>query len=188
MEYSLVGRILPVYFRSNYRGEYRPIYGRMDAVLGQSPIDALHYHSCAEIGICLRGSGVTHVDDRIYTYCEGDMQYVPPGVPHLSNAAPDTESRWHWISLEPLRILEEAGFRDMTILQELSENSFAGVFQPKEYPAWQISFTGSGICCSGRNGMPRRNWSFLRGSCLWSAPGLAERMAKKAGAGLMEES
>lgn len=134
MEYTLAGRILPAYYRNNYDGEYRPLYGRLDCRLQQNHIEALHYHSYAEIGICLRGSGVVYVDDRIYRFSEGDLQYVPAGVPHLAAAAPNTETRWHWISIEALRILEEAGFRDTEMLQELLENSFAGVFHPREYP------------------------------------------------------
>ena len=134
MEYVSAGRILPAYYRNNYEGEYRPIYARWDSLLQQQHIEALHYHSCAEIGVCVKGSGVVYVDDRIYTFCEGDLQFVPPGVPHFAAAEPDTETRWHWISIESQRILEEAGFRDSEMLQELSENSFAGVFHPWEYP------------------------------------------------------
>ena len=134
MEYVLAGKILPAYYRNNYDGEYRPIYGRWNSPLQQNHIEALHYHSCAEIGICVKGSGVVHVDDRIYTFSEGDLQFVPPGVPHLAAAAPDAETRWHWISIESQRILEEAGFRDTEMLQELTENSFAGVFRPQEHP------------------------------------------------------
>lgn len=134
MQYTLADRILPAYYRNNYNGEYRPLFGKMDGLLGYDQIQALHYHSCAEIGICLQGEGVTHIEDRIYHFSAGDLQFVPPGIPHLSAAAPDTETRWHWISLEPLRILKEAGFQDMALLQELSDRSFAGVFHPKAYP------------------------------------------------------
>ena len=87
MQYTLADRILPAYYRNNYSGEYRPLYGKMNSLLGQDQIQTLHYHSCAEIGICLQGSGVIHVDDRIYSFSEEDLQFVPPGVPHFSTAA-----------------------------------------------------------------------------------------------------
>lgn len=135
MNYALADRILPAYYRTNYKGEYRPLCGKLNALLHEAPINALHYHGCAEIGICLQGSGVIWLENRIYQFSAGDLQFVPPGVPHFSAAASDVETRWHWISLEPLRILEDAGFLDMTILRELSENSFAGVFHPEEHPA-----------------------------------------------------
>ena len=134
MDYTLAGRILPAYYRSNYDGEYRPLYGRWNSRLQQNHIEALHYHSCVEIGICLQGSGIVHVEDRIYPFSAGDVQIVPPGVPHLAAAAPDTETRWHWISIEAVRLLEETGFQNATMLQELVEHSFAGVFHPQEYP------------------------------------------------------
>ena len=134
MEYTMADRILPAYYRTNYDGAYRPLYGRMNSLLGKSPINALHYHFCLEIGICLQGSGVIWLEDRIYRFSAGDMQIVPPGIPHFSASEADVETRWHWISLEPLRILEEAGFQNMSALRELSENSFSGVFHPQEYP------------------------------------------------------
>lgn len=134
MQYTLADRILPAYYRKNYNGEYRLLYGKMDSLLGCDLIQTLHYHSCAEIGICLRGSGVIRVEDRIYNFSAGDLQYVPPGMPHFSAATPGVETRWHWISLEPLRILEEAGFQKTERLREMQEDSFAGVFRPEEYP------------------------------------------------------
>ena len=134
MEYTLAEKILPAYYRTNYDGEYRPMVGRMDRPLGQNPIDALHYHSCAEIGICLCGSGETYVDDRIYRFQAGDLQFIPAGVPHLSAASPEVETRWDWISLEPLRILGEAGFQNLQTLREMTENGFAGAFHPEEHP------------------------------------------------------
>ena len=134
MEYKIADRILPAYYRTNYRGEYRPLHGKLHSLLGKAPINALHYHSCEEIGICLQGSGVIWMEDRIYHFSAGDLQYVPAGVPHFSAAAPGVQTQWHWISLEPLRILEDAGFGNMVMLRELSENSFAGVFHPQEHP------------------------------------------------------
>lgn len=134
MDYTLADRILPAYYRTNYAGQYRPIYGKYSCTLDKKTIDALHYHDCAEIGICLQGSGVIWIEDRIYQFSAGDLQFVPPGVPHFSAATPDVETRWHWISLEPLRILKDAGFRNMAKLRELAEHSFAGVFHPDEHP------------------------------------------------------
>jgi len=134
MDYILADRILPAYYRTNYGGGYKPLYGRFHCLLSRQPISALHYHSCAEIGICLRGCGEIWIENRIYRFSAGDMQFVPPGVPHFAASSPDTETYWHWISVEPLRILGEAGFQDMTQLRELSGKSFAGVFQPREHP------------------------------------------------------
>lgn len=134
MQYTLADRILPAYYRNNYNGEYRLLFGKMNSPLRDDRIRALHYHSCAEIGICIQGSGVTYIEDRIYEFSAGDLQYISPGVPHLSAATPGVETRWHWISLEPQRILKESGFQDPELLRELSGNSFDGVFHPQEHP------------------------------------------------------
>ena len=134
MLYTMADKILPAFERKNYYGEYQPVFGRMDVQLRHTPVDTLHYHSCAEIGICLCGSGITHVDDRIYGFSAGDLQFVPPGVPHFSSAAPDTLTKWHWISLEPLRILEESGCKLLEQLRQYSRDSFAGMFHPWEHP------------------------------------------------------
>lgn len=135
MQYTLADKILPAYYRTNYAGQYRPLVGKMNSRLSENPINALHYHSCAEIGICLQGSGVVHIENRIYPFAAGDLQFVPPGVPHFSSAAPNSETRWHWISLEQLRILADAGFQRMTVMQDFLDRSFAGVFHPEEHPA-----------------------------------------------------
>lgn len=134
MLYSLNDRILPAYHRENYHGPYQVLHRTANGVLLPNVIEALHYHSCMEIGFCLCGSGVTHVDNRIYSFSEGDLQIVPPNVPHLSAAAPGVETRWQWISFDPLEILERSGCQHMAELCRLCEESFAGVFRSWEYP------------------------------------------------------
>lgn len=136
MLYTLSDKILPSYYRDNYGGNYKVLHinkpGNM--ALQPSVIEALHYHKCAEIGICLCGSGVTHVENRIYAFAEGDMQFVPPGMPHLSAATPGVETRWQWISFEPARILRDCGYRQTEALDRLCGEGFSGIFHPWEHP------------------------------------------------------
>ena len=133
MLYTLSPKILPAYYRDYYHGDYRTM--RRDvSFLATNPITALHYHTCLELGICVCGSGVTYVENRIYSYSAGDLQVMPAGVPHLSMGNPDDRSAWCWISLEPLRILKESRLQGFDLLQTMSENSYAGVFHPWEYP------------------------------------------------------
>lgn len=134
MLYTLTDRILPAYYRNNYYGPYQPVWGKMNGLLQPNVIEALHYHSCMELGICICGNGLTYVDNRIYHYSEGDLQVIPADVPHLSAAAPGVETRWHWISLDPLRILAEGGFPPDPELRQLCKDSFAGLFHPWEHP------------------------------------------------------
>lgn len=133
MLYTFADKIFPAYYRDNYYGDYQVIYGKMDSLLNPNVIEALHFHNCAEIGICLSGSGIAYVDNRIYNFSAGDMQFVPPNVPHLSAATPGVETRWQWISLEPLRILEDSGYQLTKQVREMAENGFAGLFHPWEH-------------------------------------------------------
>jgi len=105
----------------------------MNSLLKHDVVEALHFHNCAEIGICLSGSGITYVGNRIYNSSAGDRQFVPPNVPHLSAATPEVETRWQWISLEPLRILEDSGYQLTQQVREMAGNSFAGLFHPWEH-------------------------------------------------------
>ena len=133
MLYTLSDKILPAYYRDYYHGDYTQVR-RDTSKLTTNPITALHYHQCLELGICVGGSGITYVDNRIYTYSEGDLQVIPAGVPHLSMGNEEDRGTWCWISLEPMRIFREGGLRDMDALQALAESSYAGVFHPWEYP------------------------------------------------------
>ena len=136
MLYTLSDKILPSYYRDNYGGNYKFLHINKpeNMALQPSVIEALHYHKCAEIGICLCGSGVTHVDNRIYAFAEGDMQFVLPGIPHLSAATPGVETRWQWVSFEPMRILHACGYRQTAALERLCAEMFSGVFHPWEHP------------------------------------------------------
>jgi len=134
VQFTLQEKVLPAYYRSCYYGSYRPVIVSSNYILHPSIIHALHYHSFVEIGICQRGHGVTHVDNRIYRFAEGDMQFVPAGVPHLSAADPEVETRWQWISLDTREILARGGFTTPDDLLQLCADGFAGVFHPWEYP------------------------------------------------------
>lgn len=133
MLYTLSEKIMPAYYRDYYHGDYAKVR-RDTSYLTTNPITALHYHQCLELGICVSGNGVTYVDNRIYSYSEGDLQVVPAGVPHLSMGDKENRGRWCWISLEPMRIFRDNGLCDLDKLQELADKSYAGVFHPWEYP------------------------------------------------------
>lgn len=134
MLYTLNDRILPAYHRNSYFGAYKPIYASIHYKLNPNVIEALHFHDFAEIGFCLRGSGVTHVENRIYSFAEGDLQFIPPGMPHLSSAEPGVETSWQWISFDVVAILKEGGISQWEALTALCEQGFSGLFHPWEHP------------------------------------------------------
>lgn len=133
MDYTLCPTILPAYARASYRGAYRPLM-LAQSVLLPNRITALHFHPCAEIGLCLSGCGQTHVDRRVYSFSEGDLQYVPPGMAHLSAAAAQTQSCWQWLSFDPARLLKDGGVQDAEGLLAAAQAGFSGVFHPAEQP------------------------------------------------------
>lgn len=133
MLYTLSAKIMPTYYRDYYHGDYTQVR-RDTSLLTTNPITALHYHQCLELGICVKGSGTTYVDNRIYSYSEGDLQVVPAGIPHLSMGNKEDPGTWCWISLEPIRIFRNSGIFGIEKLQTLAENSYAGVFHPWEHP------------------------------------------------------
>ena len=85
------------------------------------------------MGFCICGSGVTHVENRIYAFEKGDLQFVPSGVSHLSAAEPGVETKWQWISVDIGRVLEEGGFSRVEEYEAMCAGGFAGVFHPWEH-------------------------------------------------------
>ena len=61
----------------------------------------LHSHTCAEMGLCLEGSGVFFIGNSVYAFRKGDMSYVPAGLPHIAQSADDSPSRWWFLSFDP---------------------------------------------------------------------------------------
>ncbi len=106
-------------------------------ILKKTPITALHYHKVAEIGICIFGKGESYIGSKHYEYSEGCIQLIPPGVSHLSNSTGDSESRWIFISFDPLDILKGAGIFSPEYASLLSDpaNMLSGCFRCGELPA-----------------------------------------------------
>jgi AraC-like DNA-binding protein len=134
MQYTLNNKVLPTYYRNVYYRHYQPVYSSSKTRLTPLAIDALHYHTCWEIGICLAGHGVTHVDNRIYAFTKGDLQVIAPGIPHLSATAPDAETHWRWINVDIPEVLTRGGYASPETLLELCKDGFSGLFHPWEHP------------------------------------------------------
>lgn len=134
MEYQIRKEILPTYFQIGYFSLHQGLAIGKAEPLSPSPISALHYHHCFELGVCLSGTGETHIENRIYRFRRGDIQYITPNTPHLSTAYEGEKCEWIWIFIDPTAIgsnLEKKGFED---LPGISARSFNGVFSPHEHP------------------------------------------------------
>ncbi len=132
MEYRTSTKALPTFYAEN---DKNTIVSRV-RTLKHKPITALHYHNITELGICLSGSGETHIGDRIYDYREGCIQIVPPGVPHLSNSDPDTVGKWIFISFDSGAVMKSAGIFQADHISVLTDpvTVTCGLFASDEYP------------------------------------------------------
>lgn len=134
MTYELRTTILPTHFQIGYFALNKGIeIGKIEQ-LHHYPISSLHYHHCIELGICIAGSGETHIENRIYRFRAGDMQYIPPDTPHISSANDGERCEWIWIFADPKKLVTNT---EGTVLTEILENfhtGFSGVFSPHEHP------------------------------------------------------
>ena len=134
MNYKIRTDILPTYFQIGYPSINKGISVGKKNLLSSQPLAALHFHNCLEIGICLSGSGVTHIENRIYKFRRGDIQCVSANTPHMSVANGDAFCNWIWIFIDvPTLINSNAGTLSDTLL-EISKAGFNGVFSPYEHP------------------------------------------------------
>lgn len=134
MEYKIRNEILPTYFQIGYFSLNEGIEISKAEKLPPIPISALHYHHCIELGICLSGSGETHIENRVYRFQQGDMQYISPNTPHLSTADMGERCEWIWIFIDPQKMLLNSNFINFNELQNASDQGYSGVFSHYEHP------------------------------------------------------
>lgn len=96
----------------------------------------LHFHDCIEIGYCVSGTGVCMVEDRQYTFQQGDVQIVFPYQKHLSRNNADASARWCWFTFHPHLLMEKSGFASSGKIEQLifHEMGLCGIFSPEQYP------------------------------------------------------
>lgn len=87
-----------------------PITADPASLLDDHPIRYLHRHQCAEIGLCVEGSGVFVVGEKVMEFTAGDVTFINQSEVHLARSMPGTTSRWHWIYLDPVRLAVASRF------------------------------------------------------------------------------
>ena len=134
MRYELRTTILPTHFQIGYFALNKGIeIGKIEQ-LHHYPISSLHYHHCIELGICMSGSGETHIENRVYRFRAGDIQYIPPDTPHISSADEGEKCEWLWIFADPKNLLTSTQGTILTEILESLHTGFSGVFSPHEHP------------------------------------------------------
>lgn len=63
--------------------------------------NSLHFHSCLEIGICVSGSGVEFIGDKIYPFHSNSISFIQKNCVHDSHIVPsdpaDPPSEWRFV-------------------------------------------------------------------------------------------
>lgn len=78
----------------------------------------LHVHSHAEIGLCLEGSGVFFIGERVYPFQKGDVSFVASGTPHIAQSDAASPSRWWFLSYRQSFFSKEEERRDGVLRDE----------------------------------------------------------------------
>ena len=96
----------------------------------------LHFHKHIELGYCVSGEGICYVDDVAYPFSAGDVQIIFPYQKHLSKNTTEVPSTWFWASIDPVEIMEEAGFTEHERISSwiANEMGICGIVDPKQYP------------------------------------------------------
>jgi len=96
----------------------------------------LHFHKTIELGYCISGEGICYVDDVAYPFSAGDVQIIFPYQKHLSKNTTEVPSTWFWASIDPVEIMEEAGFTEHERISSwiANEMGICGIVDPKQYP------------------------------------------------------
>ena len=94
------------------------------------PAEHLHNHHSWEIGICLEGSGIFYIDNRVYHYTSGDVTVIPPHIVHIAQSDPENISGWKFLDIDLLLMLSSLSPEYSCF----SNCSFKGVISPGEHP------------------------------------------------------
>lgn len=95
----------------------------------------LHFHANLELGLCVAGEGVCHVDGREQPFGAGDVQIIFPFQAHLSKSV-GAKSQWYWLNLDPAAALFACGYTqveaaDLWLRQEMG---LCGILRPGDQP------------------------------------------------------
>lgn len=88
-----------IYFQENLKPDF-PIYYVTWSQTFRDKKD-LHYHNCAEIGFCLKGSGIFFIDNQIYPFQRNTISYIGAGHPHIAQSPNAFPSEWIFLFFDP---------------------------------------------------------------------------------------
>lgn len=102
--------------------------------LPRRKLSFLHYHDIVEIGVCLSGHGEFVSGDKKSSYTAGDVQFIPPYMPHY-DIATDSNTLWMFVNIDVPRISSPHLTPDPAYFIELSQKiNVSGIFSKDEHP------------------------------------------------------
>lgn len=121
-------KVLPIYYSQGYKNLRNGMYVSVGKPLEKTPITALHFHHCIELGICLEGEGETIIENKIFSFKKGDYQVIGANVAHLAHTVGVEQCVWLWIYVD---------YQDLEFkLGGLSfpKTGYNGIFEKSKYP------------------------------------------------------
>ena len=64
---------------------------------GNKSAAEMHYHSCVEIGYCVKGNGIFFINDRVVPFTQGCVTYMPSDIIHIAQSPDDSPSEWRFL-------------------------------------------------------------------------------------------
>ncbi len=98
-------------------------------------IVSLHAHDVLELGLCLDGSGIFVVDDKVLPFNGGDVCVITERETHLAQSRAGTVSHWHWLYADLERLLFPV-FKNVELVKTdgLHGSGFHNIIAPRAHP------------------------------------------------------
>lgn len=91
-------------------------------------LDVPHSHNCMEIGVCLRGKGRISVGRSAWTFKDGSVVVVPPGMEHTQKNEGEDLTHWHYVLLNVNACLHDYPSRRRPMLQVMFDRTRPGAY------------------------------------------------------------
>ena len=75
-----------------------PVLGGYTEARKKAP--RIHSHDQFEIGLCIKGSGIFFIQDKLYPFRAGDISIIFPGDIHIAQSVDEEPSLWTFISTD----------------------------------------------------------------------------------------
>ena len=95
------------------------------------PADHLHYHFTWEIGLCMEGSGIFYIGNRVWRYSAGDVSIIAPEVVHIAQSDPEAISGWQFLDID----IDSMVSPFSSMMEGIPGSPYSGIVHAEELPA-----------------------------------------------------